>query len=207
MTKTELRRQAHASELLKFDLHRGMSKCVYAGIDEAGRGPLAGPVIAACVVMPPAPLLINIDDSKKLTELLRDRAYEEITNTARFIGVGESSCSYIDENNILKATKEAMRKAALTVPAELFLVDAVTGLDLNGREMAIIHGDALSYNIAAASIVAKVTRDRIMIELDKRYPEYGFARNKGYGTPEHIQAIKRYGPCPEHRRTFIGKFI
>ena len=112
----------------------------------------------------------------------------------------------IDRLNILQATRKAMREAAANIPADLFLIDAVTSLGLHGREMPIIHGDAVSYSIAAASIVAKVTRDHQMIELDQAYPEYGFLRNKGYGTKEHIEALKRLGPCPEHRKSFIGHF-
>lgn len=207
MTKTELKKQVHAAELLRYDIDCGMSRCMLAGIDEVGRGPLAGPVVAACVVMPEKPLIINVDDSKKLSELQRERTYDEIVKIARYIGIGLISCLRIDDINILEATKEAMKEAASTVPAELFLIDAVKSLGLNGREISIVHGDAVSYNIAAASIVAKVTRDRMMAALDKRYPEYGFIRNKGYGTREHIEALRIYGPCPEHRKTFIGKFI
>ena len=126
---------------------------------------------------------------------------------ALYVGIGRASAQVIDEINILQATKKAMREAAAQVPADVFLVDAVTGLGLNGTEVAIIHGDASSYAIAAASIVAKVTRDRQMIELDKRYPGYGFAKNKGYGTPEHVAALKALGPCPEHRRSFLRNIL
>ena len=126
---------------------------------------------------------------------------------AYFVGVGECTPEEIDRMNILEATKEAMRRAAANVPADVFLVDAVTNLGLNGREVPIIKGDATSYCIAAASIVAKVTRDRQLIELDKLYPGYGFARNKGYGTPEHIAALKELGPCEAHRRSFIRNFV
>lgn len=179
---------------------------VVAGIDEVGRGPLAGNVVTACVVMPSEPLLPWVDDSKKLSEKRRELVYEEIMKTALYVSVGEATPEEIDRMNILQANKMAMRDAASRVPAEVFLIDAVTGLGLNGQEISIIKGDANSYNIAAASIVAKVTRDRQMVELDKLYPEYGFARNKGYGTPEHIAALKKYGPCPAHRRSFIGNF-
>ena len=122
------------------------------------------------------------------------------------MGIGQVSPQEIDEINILEATRKAMREAAAQVPADVFLVDAVTGLGLNGMEVPIIKGDATSYAIAAASIVAKVTRDRQMIELDSRYPAYGFARNKGYGTAEHLEALRTYGPLPEHRRSFLKKF-
>lgn len=179
---------------------------VVAGIDEVGRGPLVGNVVTACVVMPAQPLLPWVDDSKKLSEKRRELVYEKIMQTALYVGIGQATPEEIDEMNILQATRKAMRDAAAQVPAEVFLIDAVTNLGLKGQEIPIIKGDANSYNIAAASIVAKVTRDRQMIELDKLYPEYGLARNKGYGTPEHIAALKRIGPCPEHRRSFIGNF-
>lgn len=180
---------------------------VFAGMDEAGRGPLAGNVVAACVIMPPKPLLPWVDDSKKLSPARREKVYEEILSTALFVGVGEASAEEIDAINILKATKNAMRRAALNAPAELFLIDAVSDLGLPGEERGIIHGDALSYSIAAASIVAKVTRDRQMLALDEKYPGYGFAQHKGYGTAQHIAALREIGPCPAHRRTFIGHFI
>ena len=128
-------------------------------------------------------------------------------NVALYVGIGQVSPAEIDEINILQATKKAMRIAAENIPADFFLIDAVSGLGLKGKEVAIIKGDATAYSIAAASIVAKVTRDRQMAALDRIYPEYGFARNKGYGTREHIEAIRKYGPCPEHRRTFIKNFI
>lgn len=179
---------------------------VVAGMDEVGRGPLAGDVVTACVVMPPEPLIPWVDDSKKLSEKRREMVYEEIMKTALYVSVGRGSPQDIDRMNILEATKAAMRDAASRVPAEVFLIDAVTELGLNGREISIIKGDANSYNIAAASIVAKVTRDREMMELDKLYPEYGFARNKGYGTPEHIAALREIGFCPIHRRSFIRNF-
>ena len=179
---------------------------IIAGMDEAGRGPLVGNVVAACVVMPPEPLIPWVDDSKKLSESRREKVFEEIMAAALYVGVGQATPNEIDEMNILQATKKAMRVAASQVPAEVFLIDAVKDLSLHGREVPIIKGDATSYAIAAASIVAKVTRDRQLLELDRLYPAYGFARNKGYGTAEHIAALKRLGPCPEHRRTFIGHF-
>lgn len=198
-------RLAHAKELLAHDAQ--FTGVVLAGIDEVGRGPLAGNVVCACVVMPPEPVLMWIDDSKKLSESRREKVYEEIMEHALYVGVGQATPEEIDEINILEATKKAMREAAAQVPADVFLIDAVTGLGLNGREVPIIKGDATSYCIAAASIVAKVTRDRQLIELDKQYPAYGFARNKGYGTAEHIAALKEQGPCPAHRRSFIGNFV
>lgn len=179
----------------------------FAGMDEAGRGPLAGSVVAACVMMPPEPLLTWVDDSKKLSPARREKVYEEILNTALFVGVGEASAEEIDAVNILQATKNAMRRAALNAPAKLFLIDAVSGLGLPGEERGIIHGDAISYSIAAASIVAKVTRDRQMLSLEEAYPGYGFAQHKGYGTARHIAALQEMGPCPAHRRSFIGHFL
>jgi ribonuclease HII len=180
---------------------------VFAGIDEAGRGPLAGPVAAGCAVMPPEPLLIGVDDSKKLSEARREALYERIMETAVFARVAFASAEEIDRLNILEATRLAMARAAEGAPAGLFLLDAMEGVKLPGEQRAIIHGDALCYSIAAASILAKVTRDRLMRALDSRYPQYGFARHKGYGTAEHIAALAAHGPCPEHRALFIRKFI
>ena len=179
----------------------------FAGMDEAGRGPLAGNVVAACVVMPPMPLLPWVDDSKRLSPARREKVFDEIMQTALFVGVGQATAAEIDEINILNATKNAMRRAAQGAPAALFLIDALEGLGLPGEERGVVHGDALCYAIAAASIVAKVTRDRQMLALDAEYPGYGFARHKGYGTPEHIAALRALGPCPAHRRSFIGHFI
>ena len=200
-------RNARAGELMAYDLQYRQNGLVVAGMDEVGRGPLAGNVVTACVVMPEDPVIPWIDDSKKLSESRREKVFEEIMKHALYVGVGEISPEEIDRINILEATKNAMRKAASEVPADIFLVDAVTKLGLKGKEIPIIKGDATSYSIAAASIVAKVIRDRQMIELDKLYPEYGFARNKGYGTKEHIDALKRIGPCPVHRRSFITHFV
>lgn len=200
-------RNARAGELMAYDLQYRQNGLVVAGMDEVGRGPLAGNVVTACVVMPEDPVILWIDDSKKLSESRREKVFEEIMKHALYVGVGEISPEEIDRINILEATKNAMRKAASEVPADIFLVDAVTKLGLKGKEIPIIKGDATSYSIAAASIVAKVIRDRQMIELDKLYPEYGFARNKGYGTKEHIDALKRIGPCPVHRRSFITHFV
>ena len=178
-----------------------------AGMDEAGRGPLAGNVVAACVIMPSAPTVDWVDDSKKLSALRRDKIYEEILRTALYVGVGRASAQEIDEINILQATMKAMRRAAADAQANIYLIDAVKNLGLDAPEIPIVHGDAVSYSIAAASIVAKVTRDRELLALDQQYPQYGFARHKGYGTAEHIAAIREHGPCPAHRMTFIGKFL
>lgn len=200
-------RMLRSRELIEYDLQYKSGGFIVAGMDEVGRGPLAGNVVTACVVMPDEPVIPWIDDSKKLSESRREKVYEEIMANALYIGIGEVSPEEIDRINILEATRKAMRTAASAVPADIFLIDAVTGLGLNGREVPIIKGDATSYSIAAASIVAKVVRDRQMIELDRLYPEYGFARNKGYGTKEHTDALRRIGPCPAHRRSFITHFI
>ena len=199
-------RQERILELLSFDA-KWLDLGLVAGMDEVGRGPLAGDVVTACVVMPQEPALLWVDDSKKLSEARREAVYEEIMAHALYVGIGRVGPEEIDRINILEATKAAMRQAAAQVPADVFLVDAVCELGLSGKEISIIKGDAISYAIGAASIVAKVTRDREMRKLDELYPQYGFARNKGYGTAEHIAALKKYGPCPCHRRSFIGHFV
>ena len=178
------------------------------GIDEAGRGPLAGPVVAGAVVLPKNSLLLYLNDSKKLSEKRRESLYDEILHTALAVGVGLADEKRIDEINILQATYEAMRQAAgvLDITPDILLNDAVTIPELSIRQVPIIKGDAKSVSIAAASVIAKVTRDRLMREYDALYPEYGFASHKGYGTAAHIEAIRKYGPCPIHRRTFIRKF-
>lgn len=200
-------RGQRAAQLFATDRPFWEQGLVVAGMDEVGRGPLAGNVVVACVVMPQEPLLPWVDDSKKLSESRREKVYEEILSMARYVGIGQVFPEEIDEINILEATRKAMREAAAQVPADVFLIDAVTNLGLQGMEVPIIKGDATSYAIAAASIVAKVTRDRQMLELDKRYPQYGFARHKGYGTAEHLAALRRYGPLPEHRRSFLKKLL
>jgi len=202
-----INREERIRKLIEFDRGYRTGGCMIAGMDEVGRGPLAGNVVTACVVMPKEPAILWVDDSKKLSESRREKVFDEIMEHALYVGIGEVIPEEIDRINILEATRKAMREAAAQVPADIFLIDAVTKLGLNGQEIAVIKGDASSYNIAAASIVAKVTRDRQMIELDRLYPEYGFARNKGYGTKEHIEALKRIGPCPVHRRSFIGHFV
>ena len=202
-----IRREERVQSLITFDRQYRQEDQLLAGMDEVGRGPLAGNVVTACVVIPDDPVILWIDDSKKLSEKRREKVFEEIAEHALYIGMGEVSPEEIDRINILQATKKAMRAAAGQVPADVFLIDAVTNLGLNGKEIPIIKGDATSYSIAAASIVAKVTRDRQMAEADRLWPEYGFARNKGYGTREHIEALKKFGPCPIHRKSFIGNFI
>lgn len=182
---------------------------VICGIDEAGRGPLAGPVVAAAVILDINSPILYVNDSKQLSEKKREALYDEIMARAVSVGVGIASPEVIDDINILQADYVAMREAVgqLHPQPDLLLNDAVTIPELNQRQIPIIKGDAKSLSIAAASIVAKVTRDRMMREYDKLFPEYGFAKNKGYGTAEHIAAIKACGPSPIHRRSFISNFI
>ena len=175
------------------------------GIDEVGRGPLAGPVVAGAVILPKNCSLLYLNDSKKLSEKKREELYAGIMEEAVAVGIGYNTPARIDEINILQATYEAMREAVsrLSVKPDLLLNDAVTIPKIDIRQVPIIKGDAKSISIAAASIVAKVTRDRLMVKYDGIYPEYGFASNKGYGSPMHIEAIKKYGPTPIHRKSFI----
>lgn len=183
-----------------------------AGIDEAGRGPLAGPVVAAAVIFPKNLLLEGIDDSKKLSESKREVLYYEIVNKCVSYSVSIVDEKFIDEHNILNATKAAMVNAIaqLTIKPQVVLIDAVKLPELNSQGIqyeAVVKGDQKSVSIAAASIIAKVTRDKLMIEYDSRYPSYNFKKHKGYGTKEHILAIKKYGICPIHRLSFTKKFI
>ena len=181
-------------------------KGLICGVDEAGRGPLAGPVVAAAVILPEDETFIYLNDSKKVTEKRREALYEQIVSKAVSYGIGIVSHDIIDEINILQATYRAMRSAVenMDIRPDVCLVDAVTIPDLGDIEQVpIIKGDAKSVSIAAASVLAKVTRDRIMVELGARYPQYGFEKHKGYGTKAHMEAIREFGPCPEHRRTFI----
>lgn len=173
------------------------------GVDEVGRGPLVGPVVTACVILPPDFYDERINDSKKLSEKKREALYDVIMDNAISVGIGESSEKVIDEINILEATKKAMKEAInnCSIKPEHLLIDAVK-LDIDIPSTSIIKGDAKSQSIAAASIIAKVTRDRMMYELDKKHPEYDFAKNKGYGTKKHIEALYKYGPLKEHRKTF-----
>lgn len=175
------------------------------GIDEVGRGPFAGPIVAGAVILPPDCEILYVNDSKQLSEKMREQLYDEIMEKAVSVAVGYASPQRIDEINILQATYEAMREAVskLDVTPQILLNDAVTIPQITIPQVPIIKGDAKSISIAAASIVAKVTRDRLMREYDKIMPEYGFASNKGYGSKEHIEAIKKYGPTPIHRRSFI----
>ncbi|HEX3076192.1 MAG TPA: ribonuclease HII [Lachnospiraceae bacterium] len=179
------------------------------GIDEVGRGPLAGPVVACGVILPTDEDILYLNDSKQLSEKKREELYDIIMDKAIAVGIGIVPPSVIDDINILQATYEAMRIGIgkLVVTPDLLLNDAVTIPKVSIKQVGIIKGDAKSVSIAAASIVAKVTRDRMMVEYETLFPGYGFAKNKGYGSSEHIQAIREYGPCPIHRNTFIKNFI
>ena len=180
-----------------------------AGIDEVGRGPLAGPVVTCAVILPKDCDILYINDSKQLTQKKREELYEEITAKAISYGIGISSPQRIDEINILQANYEAMRQSIknLSVIPDILLNDAVTSPEVRIPQVPIIKGDTKSISIAAASIVAKVHRDRLMVEYDKQYPGYGFASNKGYGSEEHVQAIKKLGPSPIHRKSFLSNLV
>jgi len=178
---------------------------IVAGIDEAGRGPLAGPVVAAAAVLPREFRHKTLNDSKQLSEKQREEIYAELTaNPAVSWAVGISSVEIIEQYNILRATERAMYVALINLPVkpDHVLVDGHRCRAILMKQTSIIKGDAKSFSIAAASVIAKVTRDQMMLELDKEYPQYGFAAHKGYGTPEHLAAIAEFGPCPIHRRTF-----
>jgi len=181
-----------------------------AGTDEAGRGPLAGPVVCACVIMPLEldKLIDGVDDSKKLTPAKREMLYDKIIKAAVSYGISVIDREVIDEINILNATKLGMKEAyeKMQIKPAVLLTDAVK-VNVPVLQQNIIHGDSLSYNIAAASILAKVTRDNIMRGYAKQYPQYNFEQHKGYGTPQHIEKLKQYGKCPIHRETFIKNFI
>ena len=179
------------------------------GIDEAGRGPLAGPVVAGAVILPRDCEILYLNDSKKLSAAKREALYDEIMVKASAVGVGMASPARIDEINILQATYEAMRDAVAKLGVEpgILLNDAVTIPGILVPQVPIIKGDAKSVSIAAASIIAKVTRDRLMVQYDEILPGYGFAQNKGYGSKDHIEALKRLGPTPIHRQSFIGHFV
>ncbi|MDO4845218.1 MAG: ribonuclease HII [Oscillospiraceae bacterium] len=178
------------------------------GVDEAGRGPLAGPVCAAAVILPPELVIEGLDDSKKLTEAKREALYPVICEQAVSYGIGFSDEREIDEINILQATFAAMRRALeqLAVKPDLALIDGNRATDFGLPVRTVVKGDSLSANIAAASVLAKVSRDRYMTTLAAQYPEYGFEIHKGYGTKRHYEALREYGPCPAHRRTFLRSF-
>ncbi|MCR5374294.1 MAG: ribonuclease HII [Lachnospiraceae bacterium] len=212
--REEKRRIAYEKEELRLDEIRKFEEMyskydMICGIDEVGRGPLAGPVMAGAVILPKGCRIHDINDSKKLSEKKREMLYDIIMQEAVAVGIGVIGPERIDEINILQATYEAMRAAIknLNVVPDILLNDAVTIPGVEIKQVPIIKGDAKSITIGAASIVAKVTRDRYMVEVAAKYPEYGFGSNKGYGSAAHIAAIKEYGPTPLHRRTFIKNFI
>lgn len=197
------------TENLKFFENKYSDYNYICGIDEVGRGPLAGPVVAGAVILPKDCDILYINDSKKLTASKREELFQIIMEKAVSAKTALVSPLYIDKVNILQATYEAMRKAIATldVQPDILLNDAVNIPLVNIKQVPIIKGDAKSISIGAASIIAKVTRDAMMVEYDKIYPEYDFASNKGYGSAKHIEALKKYGPCPIHRRSFIHNFI
>lgn len=202
-----IKERERTEQLKEFERKYEHLGCV-CGIDEVGRGPLAGPVVAGAVILPRDCQILYLNDSKQLSAKKRDELYDIIMEEALAVGIGYASPARIDEINILQATYEAMREAVgkLEVKPQILLNDAVTIPEVVIPQVPIIKGDARSVSIAAASIVAKVTRDRLMVEYDKLMPEYGLASNKGYGSAEHIQALKQYGPSPIHRASFITHF-
>lgn len=201
--------QERLEGMLFFERKYGEDFHCICGIDEAGRGPFAGPVVAGAVVLPVGLKIVGLNDSKQVSAKRREELFEEIKEKAVSIGIGMSSPARIDEINILQATYEAMGHAVkdLDVVPDLLLNDAVTIPHIPIRQVGIVKGDAKSLSIAAASIMAKVTRDRLMVEYAELYPEYGFEKNKGYGSAEHREALKKYGPCPIHRETFIHNWV
>ena len=198
----------HQEYMLTYERKYGDKYDLICGIDEAGRGPLAGPVVAGAVILPKELKIMYLNDSKQLTEKKREELYDVIMDQALAVGVGIVSPERIDEINILQATYEAMRKAvqSLKIQPQILLNDAVIIPKIDLPQVKIIKGDAKSLSIAAASVIAKVTRDRMMKEYHQLFPEYGFDQHKGYGSKSHIEAIKKYGPCPIHRRSFITHF-
>ena len=208
MKEKEEERLINLKQIEKVFYNKGIE--YIAGIDEVGRGPLAGPVVVASVIMPKDSMIEGVNDSKKVSEKKREKLYDIILEEAISYGIGIIYQDEIDEINILQATKKGLTEAVeqMKIKPDLIMVDALTGIDTLGIPyQSIIKGDAKCYSISAASIIAKVTRDRIMREWDKVYPEYGFAAHKGYGTAKHIAALKEYGPCEIHRRSFIKHFV
>lgn len=204
-----LEKEKARTELLwKYEREYG-SYSYICGIDEVGRGPLAGPVVAGAVILPKDCDILYINDSKKLSEKKREELYDIIMEKAVAVGLGYATPERIDDINILQATYEAMRDAIknMGIMPDILLNDAVTIPGVDCKQVPIIKGDAKSISIGAASIIAKVTRDRLMVDYDLIYPEYGFASNKGYGASAHIEALKKYGPTPIHRRSFIKNFL
>ena len=209
MKQEKLQAELERLENMKVYEKEYASKGLICGIDEAGRGPLAGPVVAAAVILPEDVDYIYLNDSKKVTEKRREALFEQIVSTAVSYGIGVVSHDIIDDINILQATYKAMRLAVenMSVKPDVCLVDAVNVPELDIFQVPIIKGDAKSISIAAASVLAKVTRDRMMVGLGEKYPQYGFEKHKGYGTKAHMEAIREFGPCPEHRKTFISSIV
>ena len=208
--KEEALRAERERLLVMKSFERKYADCRFiCGIDEAGRGPLAGPVVAGAVILPKDCEILYLNDSKKLSPVKREALYDEIMEKAVAVGVGMASPARIDKINVLQATYEAMREAIskLHVRPDILLNDAVTIPEVDILQVPIIKGDAKSVSIAAASIIAKVTRDRLMVQYDEILPGYGFAQHKGYGSQEHIAAIRRLGPSPIHRQSFIKNII
>ena len=219
MTKQEreqvLREKLQTMQVYERDLRAAGKRCI-AGVDEVGRGPLAGPVVAACVILPEDFDVLGVDDSKKLSEKKREQLYDAILSEALAYGIGMQDNASIDEINILQATKEAMRCAIIEAEQRLrektgcgidhILIDALTLREVAIPQTGIVKGDSASLSIAAASILAKVTRDRMMIEYDSIYPGYAFAKNKGYGTKAHYEGLQAQGMTPIHRRSFLKNF-
>ncbi len=209
LTEEKLQAEQERLEIMKEFERQYEDHILVCGIDEAGRGPLAGPVVAGAVILPRACEILFLNDSKKLSAKRREALFEEIQEKASAFAVGVVGADRIDEINILQATYEAMRLAISELGAEpeVFLNDAVTIPGITASQVPIVKGDSKSVSIAAASIMAKVTRDHMMEEYDKLFPEYGFAKHKGYGTAAHIHVLKEFGPCPIHRRSFIKNFV
>ena len=215
---SEKKKETERKRLLEMsEFEKKFPEYIIAGIDEAGRGPLAGPVVAGCVVLDKEKEIFYLNDSKKVSESRRNILYDEITSSAKAYGIGIVDEKIIDEINILEATHIAMKEAYENANKMYFdkykeninmlFVDALKIKNVDIKQVSIVHGDAMSVSIAAASIIAKVTRDRMMIEYDKKYPEYGFIKHKGYGTKTHIDKLKEIGACELHRKTFIKNFV
>lgn len=207
MKEKEEERLKHMLEIEDSLYQKGYK--IICGVDEAGRGPLCGPVVAAAVILKPDDMIEGVNDSKKLSEKKREKLYEDIMSNALAVGIGIKDVDIIEKVNILNATKLAMKEAIdnLKIRPEYVLIDGNQMIDIDIKGETVISGDAKSESIATASIIAKVTRDRMLIEWDKKYPEYGFAKHKGYGTKAHIEAIQKYGLTPLHRPSFCKKFV
>lgn len=207
MKENEQERLKHMLEIEESLYEKGYK--LVCGVDEAGRGPLCGPVVAAAVILKPGQMIDGVNDSKKISEKKREKLYEDIMANALAVGVGMSDVDVIEDVNILNATKLAMKQAIsnLKIQPEYVLIDGNQMIDITMDAETVVSGDAKSESIAAASIIAKVTRDRMLLEWDKEYPEYGFAKHKGYGTKAHIEAIGKYGLIPLHRKSFCTKFV